>query len=787
MIRPRIAAATVAGILMAGVICAQAWAGWRTGRGGVDGGAAPAELGAEAPPAPASAVLGPGFMEPTMPYSGALAAALARRDHDEAAKLLVAFDKQRLRGAQIRNHAFVTAWTLIRAGRTQEAVGLTDLVEQAEDAPPDHRALVVAELKLAAGDANGAVAALNQLSGGTRAAVRAELLRANAQIKLGGTKAASDIWEALVTRPDPSEGSDQALLALAQRKGMGSKEAYALLRRLWSRYPRTGPGKEADRLLTANYPGRGPTDLELALRGEAIMDAGDFGAAITLLQPLVARIDQADEAACIAWYTVGRSQFKKNNVSAAAAMLVPAGQRCASIDKDRGARALYVAGMAHERKKEWTLAGQAFGLIPALYAGHNMADDGYARGGIAWQQAGEPARAIDMWERQVKEYPQGDLTAEAWWRLAWNAYLAGDARTAIRHADALVENIDPVGDPVHYYAGRYWRGRWRLYPDYAEPTRLSTSSADRTEGIALLLALCAEAPTQFYSLLASSRLSELAPERTAQVERPAPVGSPGTWTVRETFVQHPSISAGVALMRLGLVGDALHELEGFPKAELSPSEFALINEVRALKEPLVAHDALHKYLLERPASTLGPDRDRILRQAYPNTWWPEVQVAAGGYTKRMDPRVFHALVREESSFNPNATSWAGAKGLSQLMPATARHVAGKMGISLGSNGILDPKKNLAIGAYYLDYLHGYFNGNPFLAVPAYNAGEGNVGHWAKTWGARPTDEFVEAIPIRETRHYVKRVLGTYQLYRVMWSDGAVFPDWSPYNHKAWKK
>ena len=103
------------------------------------------------------------------------------------------------------------------------------------------------------------------------------------------------------------------------------------------------------------------------------------------------------------------------------------------------------------------------------------------------------------------------------------------------------------------------------------------------------------------------------------------------------------------------------------------------------------------------------------------------------------------------------------------MPATARHVAGRMGISVNSKTITNPEKNLSIGSWYLNYLHDYFDGNSFLAVPAYNAGEGNVGKWAKEWGHRPTDEYVEAIPIRETRHYVKRVLGTYQ--PTVWSGG----------------
>jgi soluble lytic murein transglycosylase len=159
-----------------------------------------------------------------------------------------------------------------------------------------------------------------------------------------------------------------------------------------------------------------------------------------------------------------------------------------------------------------------------------------------------------------------------------------------------------------------------------------------------------------------------------------------------------------------------------------------------------------------------------------------VQEAAAGYA--YDPRVFHGLVREESSFNPEIVSWAGARGLSQLMPATAREVARKMGTTVTMDQLFDPKTNLAIGARYFDTLSRQWNGNLFLAVASYNAGPGNVQKWLATAGDRPTDEFVERIPIRETRHYVKRVLGTFEMYRTLYDEGPIFPDWSAYMPRA---
>ena len=739
------------------------------------------------PPAIPTVRLGPDFMAPLLPFNDALVTALADRDHPTSEAELKKLTDAHLKGVQVPDRDFLLAWVALRRGKGAEVAHLIDVIGQAEGPPRDYRDLTHAELLIAADRHVEALPLLEAIPRTSRLWPRSRILAAQAHHKVGATTDAEAAWQELVDREDPSDGSDIALWALAQRKGIGSPTSYTYLRRLWTHYPTSRAGAKAEKALLANYPGakHKPSNLEVAMRAERLMYSWRFESATKLYDAEAARFSKPSEASCIAWYTYGRSHFKRNNVTKAASVLVPAGTKCAGIDGDRGAKALYVAGKAHERKKEWNSAAKAFRKIPQLYPEHTMADDGYALAGVALQIADRPTEARDLWTRQVTEVPNGDLAAEGFWRLAWTAYLSGDTATAIRWAEQMVATVDYASDPVHVSGARYWAARWRLYPSYDNPTQLTTDVAKKAEGIELLVKLCTDHPTRFYSLMAAARLHELAPERVKAIGRPEAVGAPGDWTVRQEFYDQPAVQRAAQLVRIGLASEALNELDSLDRDSLSPSEEAFITSIEALKNPIAAHDHLHKYLLHHPPTTLGPDRDRILQQAYPNRYWDLVQKVAGKHD--FDPRIFHALVREESSFNPNAKSWAGARGLSQLMPATARHVAGRMGISVNSKTITDPETNLSIGSWYLDYLHDYFGGNSFLAVPAYNAGEGNVGKWAREWGGRPTDEYVEAIPIRETRHYVKRVLGTYQLYNVVWGTGPVYPDWSAHVHQAWKK
>ena len=150
-------------------------------------------------------------------------------------------------------------------------------------------------------------------------------------------------------------------------------------------------------------------------------------------------------------------------------------------------------------------------------------------------------------------------------------------------------------------------------------------------------------------------------------------------------------------------------------------------------------------------------------------WEPQ-----GGYT--LDPALVHAIVRQESRFDPQARSQSGASGLMQIMPGTARHVLRSASVSDDDVSALlsRPEENLTIGQAYIRELLAdkNVNGDVISMLVAYNAGPGNLARWKKRVGP-VTDPllFVEMIPVAETRMYVKRVMANYWIYSLRGGQG----------------
>jgi soluble lytic murein transglycosylase len=142
-----------------------------------------------------------------------------------------------------------------------------------------------------------------------------------------------------------------------------------------------------------------------------------------------------------------------------------------------------------------------------------------------------------------------------------------------------------------------------------------------------------------------------------------------------------------------------------------------------------------------------------------------------------EPALVHALIRQESVFNPAAISPVGARGLMQLMPGTAQQVAGQLGLKHSHARLIsDPEYNIKLGTSYLAEMIDRFNGSYVLAIASYNAGPGRTAEWLRKFGdprAEGVDviDWIELIPIYETRNYVQRVLEATAIYRARLNPG----------------
>jgi soluble lytic murein transglycosylase len=168
----------------------------------------------------------------------------------------------------------------------------------------------------------------------------------------------------------------------------------------------------------------------------------------------------------------------------------------------------------------------------------------------------------------------------------------------------------------------------------------------------------------------------------------------------------------------------------------------------------------------------SPETGDLHRLAYPAAHFPLVQAAEREFD--VSPLLLLAIMRQESGFKVRARSWANAQGLMQIIPPTGERIAAALEVEPFHAGMLSiPEVSVRFGGWYMAQLLGKYGGNVALALANYNAGPRAATRWAEAAGNEATDVFVEEIPYRETRHYVKRVLGNLWAYSLLYNGGAV--------------
>ena len=227
---------------------------------------------------------------------------------------------------------------------------------------------------------------------------------------------------------------------------------------------------------------------------------------------------------------------------------------------------------------------------------------------------------------------------------------------------------------------------------------------------------------------------------------------------RRTLEDHPQAREAVALVKQGHPHRASAMLA---KIDMSGNP--------ALREAIMAYAAnknLSAVAMQLAQTQAHPDGGYYDSALYPLIPWKPKD----GYT--VDRALVHAIIRQESKFNPSAVSHRGAQGLMQVMPSTADYIIGK---TLFKNKdshakLRDPQTNIEVGQRYIEKLlyQDHVDTELFSLVVAYNAGPGNLRKWKRELAEMKDDPllFIESIPMGETRAYVERVMSNYWIYRL---------------------
>jgi soluble lytic murein transglycosylase len=615
----------------------------------------------------------------------------------------------------------------------------------------DHAALLRARALHALGRTDEAVAAAEAgLKLDAPRELQSLLLQEIASIEIGrgrlldAYKAEQRAWEATHDRERAAELAYQLAQAFDARALPG--DALQLYRRIWSDWPLAdvaGPAFERSELLTEGTGAPAPTVYALLQRAHRLREAFRCPAALPLYERAMARSAELDASA-----RQGASEGHAQCLFDTRRYAEAAGAYAELARARRGAESIRFRLLV---ARSWSRAGDDARALAEFAALRKRAEpaeraeaDYYSAVTLRSKQ---PARYRELL-RRVEQGASPSLAREARWRLAWEDWVAGE------HAAAL-ERMQPLARgnafDVEVQRARYW---------IALGARGSDPEASQRELRELAQAL----PLSYYGMLAAAHL-EAAPDPTRSLIGPRPA---------------EPIHARAA--RAGWLIDG-----GFP--ELARAELAswLAAERPGRSQRLQAAALLHEVGEHyRAVQTVSDGFAGILEQgidpewreawqlAWPRPYAPQVDSAVAEFG--FDPSLVWAVMREESTYRPAVESPAGAIGLMQIIPPTGQRIAEQLGFAgFGPESLRAPELNIRFGTYYLNYLVEHFGGSQPLAIAAYNAGPEAVTRWLDSDGRNPDDVFVESVPYGETRRYLRRVLRSQRIYRLLYPIGPAQP------------
>jgi soluble lytic murein transglycosylase len=631
-------------------------------------------------------------------------------------------------GLEAQRAAYLLGWCLARGGR-HAAAAAAYRVASAHPTMGLYARAALADALVATGNPQEAVTVARDVSAAAGTSLRSRVLIALGEAEVARRRTGdglSALEAAARLRPDdPAVWMTLGQTAAAAGRRDIARRAYARAAWAFPGDPTEAAARRALVQLLGRQPGRTDVDPESHLRrGTRLTAQGAWDQALPEYRAATAA--PPGPVAGEAWYRLGELYLYSDTGAAYHAF-----RRAATMGWNTAGAWFWAAAAARR-------AGMARQAQEAATTLQRVAPTGFWTGrlwlgvGLRAEGAGRTADAALHYRRTIETAPAtSDDVHEARWRLGWLALRGGRRTDAAARFKTAAETA-----PWRSAAARAWY--W-----VAKTQESSGADADRAEAARILRMVADRYPLTYYGQRARARLG-LGPTTLPPAVPHAPSQDRAGPTHEE-------------LARLGFDGDAAQAAEELRTANQDPRLARFLAEVYAR-----LGDVPRSVAMADEALAHGIRDESTWRLAYPRAYWSDVTAAA--QRAGIDPLFLISLVREESRYDHDVISPARAVGLAQLLPSTAQGLSSDPGITV--RRLQDPATNLALGARYLRLQLDRFDGNLALALAAYNAGPGTARGWAAL--DPDLDYFVERVPFSETRAYIRRVLGTYGVYKRLW-------------------
>lgn len=635
--------------------------------------------------------------------------------------------------------SLIAAVAAFRAGRFEDSLPLFADAERSYPILSDYAALYRAEALFRLKRYKDLLAVANSAavksSGSTAVVRRVEKLSADALFESGNLKGALNAYQAFVLRHAVGRDSVDARYQSARcRELTGDRSgAVAEYRAIWLQFPAS---PQADRIRdhlkalekTGNSSANSFNPEELLKRAELLMAAGrnaDAGWALAA----ISRSNLSDDMLSRIELKSGQAAIKQRQYTLAEKFLArAAGARNQQV-KDEARLAL----ARIETRSGKSDRAMSRLLLLASERGP-LADDALFEAGLIHKNAGRYVECSKVLERLLQDFPASELLSRATWEMSWSRYLAGD----FAGADAGFRRL--VKDEAFRERGLYWLAR-------ALERQKKGVDAERQ-----FSALMTAYPFGYYAALRREQKQQAIALEPYSQALPLPPFPPESEKIQALAACGMDEEARTEIYSLkGRLKDKPQFIPGIARLqELAGDYHGSINSFKQGKPQLADRSNLQYWAIGYPRY----HKDLFTRNA-----------SANGLSEALAL----SLTRAESSFRSDVKSPAGAIGLMQLMPATAKITARYKGKApFNPLWLTDPEYNIRIGTRHLRELMENYQQNTVYALAAYNAGSGALNRWRTSFGHLSRDEFVENIPYLETRGYVKKIITDIAIYRSLY-------------------